>query len=44
MWGSVHKQFWQLTKDGSHLDEAVRAYEQGFISATITMTSTLPSC
>jgi hypothetical protein len=30
MWGSVHKQLWQLTKDGSHLDEAVRAYERGF--------------
>jgi hypothetical protein len=30
MWGSVHKQLWQLTKDRSHLDEAVRAYERGF--------------
>jgi hypothetical protein len=30
MWGSVHKQLWQLTKDGSYLDEAVRAYERGF--------------
>jgi hypothetical protein len=30
MWGSVHKQLWQLTKDGKHLDEAVRAYKRGF--------------
>ena len=37
MWGSVHKQLWQLTKDKNHLDEArrhldkaVRAYERGF--------------
>lgn len=30
LWGSVHKQLWMLTKDKSHLDEAVRAYERGF--------------
>lgn len=30
LWGSVHKQLWKLTKDKSHLDEAVRAYERGF--------------
>ena len=30
LWGSVHKQLWALTKDRSHLDEAVRAYERGF--------------
>jgi hypothetical protein len=30
LWGSVHKQLWELTKDESHLDEAVRAYERGF--------------
>jgi MAP3K TRAFs-binding domain len=30
MWGSVHKQLWQLTKDKNHLDKAVRAYERGF--------------
>ena len=30
VWGSVHKQLWELTKDKSHLDEAVRAYERGF--------------
>jgi hypothetical protein len=30
LWGSVHKQLWALTKERSHLDEAVRAYERGF--------------
>jgi len=30
LWGSVHKRLWDLTKDGSYLDEAVRAYERGF--------------
>lgn len=30
MWGAVHKRFWDLTKDGRHLDEAVRAYGRGF--------------
>jgi hypothetical protein len=30
LWGSVHKRLWELTKDSSHLDEAVRAYERGF--------------
>ncbi len=30
LWGSVHKQLWELGKDESHLDEAVRAYERGF--------------
>ena len=30
LWGSVHKQLWQLTKERSDLDEAVRAYERGF--------------
>jgi hypothetical protein len=30
LWGSVHKRLWELTKDGSYLDEAVRAYERGF--------------
>jgi hypothetical protein len=30
LWGSVHKQLWAQTKDRSHLDEAVRAYERGF--------------
>jgi ABC-type spermidine/putrescine transport system permease subunit II len=30
LWGSVHKQLWELTKDERHLDEAVRAYERGF--------------
>jgi hypothetical protein len=30
LWGFVHKQLWELTKDESHFDEAVRAYERGF--------------
>jgi hypothetical protein len=30
LWGSVHKRLWELTKDTSYLDEAVRAYERGF--------------
>jgi len=30
LWGSVHKRLWDLTKEGSYLDEAVRAYERGF--------------
>jgi MAP3K TRAFs-binding domain len=30
LWGSVHKRLWELTKEGSYLDEAVRAYERGF--------------
>jgi tetratricopeptide (TPR) repeat protein len=30
LWGSVHKRLWELTRDGSYLDEAVRAYERGF--------------
>jgi hypothetical protein len=30
LWGSVHKRLWELTKDSSYLDEAVRAYERGF--------------
>ena len=30
LWGSVYKRLWELTKDESHLDEAVRAYERGF--------------
>jgi hypothetical protein len=30
LWGSVHKQLWELTKDESYLDVAVRAYERGF--------------
>jgi len=30
LWGSVHKQLWELTKESSYLDEAVRAYERGF--------------
>jgi hypothetical protein len=30
LWGSVHKQLWELTKDESYLDDAVRAYERGF--------------
>jgi len=30
LWGSVHKRLWELTKENSYLDEAVRAYERGF--------------
>jgi len=30
LWGSVHKRLWELTKETSYLDEAVRAYERGF--------------
>jgi hypothetical protein len=30
LWGSVHKRLWELTKDSSYLDKAVRAYERGF--------------
>ena len=30
LWGSVHKGLWDLTKDNSYLDQAVRAYERGF--------------
>ena len=30
LWGSVHKRLWDLTKESSYLDEAVRAYERGF--------------
>ena len=30
LWGSVHKRLWELTKESSYLNEAVRAYECGF--------------
>ena len=30
LWGSVHKRLWELTRESSYLDEAVRAYERGF--------------
>jgi hypothetical protein len=30
LWGSVHKRLWELTKESSYLDKAVRAYERGF--------------
>lgn len=30
LWGAVHKRLWNLTKNPTHLDEAVRAYERGF--------------
>jgi MAP3K TRAFs-binding domain len=30
LWGSVHKRLWELTKENSYLDKAVRAYERGF--------------
>lgn len=30
LWGSVHKRLWDLNKNKSDLDEAVRGYERGF--------------
>jgi MAP3K TRAFs-binding domain len=30
LWGSVHKRLWEMTKQSSYLDQAVRAYERGF--------------
>jgi len=30
LWGSVHKRLWELTKDSSYLDQAIRGYERGF--------------
>jgi len=30
LWGSVHKRLWEMTKESSYLDQAVRAYERGF--------------
>lgn len=30
LWGAVHKRLWQLTKDRTSLDGAVRALERGF--------------
>ena len=30
LWGAVHKRLWELTKDHTYLDEAVRSYERGF--------------
>jgi Tetratricopeptide Repeats-Sensor len=30
LWGSVNKRLWELTKENSYLDLAVRAYERGF--------------
>jgi hypothetical protein len=30
LWGSVNKRLWELIKESSYLDEAVRAYERGF--------------
>src|SRR5947199_4723785 len=30
VWGAVHKRLWELTRESSYLDEAVRAYERGF--------------
>ena len=30
LWGSVHKQLWDLTAEGDALNVAVRAYERGF--------------
>jgi hypothetical protein len=30
LWGSVHKRLWDLTKESSYLDQAIRGYERGF--------------
>ena len=30
LWGAAHKRRWELTKDETYLDRAVRAYERGF--------------
>ena len=30
LWGAVHKRLWEVTKDMSHLNEAVRSYGRGF--------------
>jgi hypothetical protein len=30
LWGSTHKRLWEITKDPTTLDQAVRAYERGF--------------
>jgi tetratricopeptide (TPR) repeat protein len=30
LWGAVHKRLWELTRDRTQLDEAVRGYERGF--------------
>jgi hypothetical protein len=30
LWGAVHKRLWDLTRDGAHLEEALRGYERGF--------------
>lgn len=30
LWGAVHKRWWDLTKESSHLDQAIRGYERGF--------------
>ncbi|HYH87183.1 MAG TPA: TRAFs-binding domain-containing protein [Pyrinomonadaceae bacterium] len=30
LWGAVNKRLWEETREGAHLDEAVRAYDRGF--------------
>jgi hypothetical protein len=30
LWGEVHKRLWEETREGAHLDEAIRAHERGF--------------
>lgn len=30
LWGAVHKRLWEETRDRSHLDHSIRAYERGF--------------
>lgn len=31
LWGAVHKRLWEATKNAAFLDDAVRAYERGFL-------------
>ena len=30
LWGSLHKRMWDMTKERSYLDQAIRGYERGF--------------
>jgi hypothetical protein len=44
LWGAVHKRLWQLNRDRTSLDGALRALERGFFATTITTASTSPIC
>jgi hypothetical protein len=30
LWGSIHKRMWDMTKERSYIDQAIRGYERGF--------------